>query len=238
MKRLFLMLLCSMALLAQDAVSRVVKMKHINPESAIPVLNVLAGKQVRWQPDAQMKIIVLNGPADLVKALEEAIEKLDVPPPAVKNVELTFHLLLASTQADGNGVPADLNGVATQLRNVFGLKSVRVLETSVIRGREGRQIQTSGVAPSATKLAETAPYSIVVKSTAVTVSEKGSAIRLDGLQFSCRVPTGTPGAVQFQTVGLSTDLDVHEGQKVVVGKANIDGAAQSMFLVVTAKLVD
>ena len=34
------------------------------------------------------------------------------------------------------------------------------------------------------------------------------------------------------------DIDVREGQKVVVGKLSIDNASQSIFLVVTAKVVD
>jgi hypothetical protein len=155
-----------------------------------------------------------------------------------KNVELTFHLLLGTAQAESISVPPDLGGVATQLRSVFGFKSVRVLETSVLRGREGRQLEAKGLVPTSSKLAETAPYGISVKSVAVNAGEKGAAIRLDGLRFNAQFPIGTPSAIQFQPVGISTDLDVREGQKVVVGKASIDGASQSIFLVVTAKVVD
>jgi hypothetical protein len=238
MKRILGLILCAAALVAQEPVSRVLMMKYINPERAIPVLCVLAGKQVRWQADSQMKLIVMSGPGELVKALEEAIQKLDVPPPVEKNVELTFHLLLGTAQAESISVPPDLGGVATQLRSVFGFKSVRVLETSVLRGREGRQLEAKGLVPTSSKLAETAPYGISVKSVAVNAGEKGAAIRLDGLRFNAQFPIGTPSAIQFQPVGISTDLDVREGQKVVVGKASIDGASQSIFLVVTAKVVD
>lgn len=238
MKRILGLILFAAALLAQEPVSRVLMMKHINPERVIPVLSVLAGKQVRWQADPQMKLIVMSGPGELVKALEEAIQKLDVPPPVEKNVELSFHMLLGSAQGEINSVPPDLSGVATQLRTVFGFKSVRVLETSVLRGREGRQLEAKGLVPASSKLAETAPYGIAVKSVAVTVGEKGATIRLDGLRFNAQFPIGTPSAIQFQPVSISTDLDVREGQKVVVGKASIDGAAQSIFLVVAARVVD
>lgn len=238
MKRILGLILFAAALLAQEPVSRVLMMKYINPERAIPVLSVLAGKQVRWQADSQMKLIVMSGPGELVKALEEAIQKLDVPPPVEKNVELTFYMLLASAQPEGTVVPPDLNGVAAQLRNVFGFKSLRVLETSVLRGREGRQLEAKGLVATSSKLAETAPYVISAKAVAVTVGEKGATIRLDGLRFNAQFPVGSPSAIQFQPVSISTDLDVREGQKVVVGKASIDAAAQSIFLVVTAKVVD
>ena len=238
MKSLLLTLLCAAALFAQESVSRIVKLKHVNPDSLFSVLSVLAGKQVRWQQDAKMRIIALNGPASSLDALEEAIHRLDVPPPVEKNVELTFHILLASAQPEGTVVPAELNGVAAQLRSVFGFKSLRVLETSVLRGREGRPMEANGLTPTASKLAETAPYGITLKSVAAIAGEKGATIRLDGLRFSARIPVGTPSAIQFQAVGMNTDLDVREGQKVVVGKASIDAASQSLFLVVTAKVVD
>jgi hypothetical protein len=238
MKSLLLTLLCAAVLFGQESVSRIVKLKHVNPDSLFSVLGVLAGKQVRWQPDAKMRIIALNGPASSLDALEEAIHRLDVPQPVEKNVELTFHLLLGTAQAESISVPPDLGGVATQLRSVFGFKSLRVLETSVLRGREGRPMEANGLTPAVSKLAETAPYGITLKSVAVTAGEKGATIRLDGLRFSARIPVGTPSAIQFQPVGISTDLDVREGQKVVVGKASIDGASQSIFLVVTAKVVD
>jgi hypothetical protein len=99
-------------------------------------------------------------------------------------------------------------------------------------------MEANGLVPAASKLADASPYVISVRSAVVNPAEKGAMIRLEGLRFNARVPTGTPAAIQFQTVGVSTDLDVREGQKVVVGKSSIDGAAQSLFLVVTAKVVD
>jgi hypothetical protein len=238
MKRLFLMLLCGVALLAQDTVSRIVKVKHINPESATMILNVLAGKQVHWQPDAQMKIIALNGPSDLVKALEEAIQKLDVPQPVVRNVELTFHMLLAAPQGDSAAVPPELAGVATQLRNVFGLKSLRVLETAVLRGREGNGGQMSGVMSMPAKVEANATFELRYSKMQVSSSEKGQNIRIDNLRFLAKVPHAAGNGFQFSDAAMNTDIDVREGQKVVVGKSSIDAAAQSLFLVVTAKVVD
>ena len=38
--------------------------------------------------------------------------------------------------------------------------------------------------------------------------------------------------------GITTDIDVREGQKVVVGKANIDNSDNALILILTAKVVD
>ena len=238
MKRILTMVVFAVALLGQETASKVVRLKNIHPNSALTVLNVMSANKVRYQVDEALRVVVLSGPADLVGAMETAIQALDVPTAAPRNVELTFHMLLASPQPDGGTVPPELNGVATQLRNVFGLKSVRVLETAVMRGREGRQMETNGLMPVTARIAESSSYGVSVKSTAINGGDKNAMVRLDGLRFYITMPTGPPTATQFRNVGLSTDIDVREGQKVVVGKSNVDGAAQSVFLVVTAKLVD
>ncbi len=54
-----------------------------------------------------------------------------------------------------------------------------------------------------------------------------------------RVPITTgPGQFQYQEVGINTDLDVREGQKVVVGKTNMDSSDRALIVVVTAKVVE
>jgi hypothetical protein len=52
---------------------------------------------------------------------EDTIRRLDVPPPAPQNVELTVYLLLASDNGVGS-VPPELEGVAKQLKTTFAFK--------------------------------------------------------------------------------------------------------------------
>ena len=56
------------------------------------------------------------------------------------------------------------------------------------------------------------------------------------------VPTGIPGPggpVQFsyQDLGLNADVDIKEGQKVVVGRVGMS-RDQALFLVLTARVVN
>ena len=181
----------------------------------------------------------MNGPGELVAAMEEAIKKLDVPVPPAKNIELTFHMLLASPQGESPAIAPELAGVVQQLRNVFGLKSVRVLETAVLRGREGNGGETNGVMSPPTKVDAPASYGLRYSRMYVSAGEKGPNIRINELRFWAKMPiANAAGGIQFMEAGMNTDVDIREGQKVVVGKTSIDTAAQSIFLVVTAKVVD
>ena len=239
MKRFLLTLLCAAALFAQEPISRVVQIKHFQPDFASPVLEILSAGKVRWRPDNNLKYVALHGPAELVEAMEAAIKKLDVPAPATKNIELTFHMLLASPQGESPAIAPELTGVVQQLRNVFGLKSIRVLETAVLRGREGKSGLTNGMMAPPSKVDAPATYLIAYDTTEVSAGEKGTHVRINKLRFNTRIPLANgAGSVQFFESGISTDVDVREGQKVVVGKSSIDSASQSIFLVVTAKVVD
>lgn len=238
MKALLLTLLAAAALFAQESVSRVLQLKYIHPDNAAAILSVMSANKVRYQADTGLRIIALNGPQDLVDAIVAAVGKIDVPTPAAPNIELTFHMLLASPQGEAGHVPADLNGVAQQLRTVFNLKSVRVLETAVFRAREGKSGETSGGMAPPSKSDLNALYNIAVKRIGVNNSEKGAVVRLDGLRFVAKIPYVYGNNTSYAESVVVTDIDVREGQKVVVGKTSIDSASQSIFLVVTAKLVD
>jgi hypothetical protein len=243
MKRLLLTMLCAAALFAQESVSRVIQLRHIHPDGTTAVLDTLAAAKVRWKVDGNLRIIALNGPAELVDAIDAAIKKLDVPrpaPPAAKNIEVTFHMLLASPQGESSAVPQELTGVAQQLRNVFGLKSIRVLETAILRGREGKGGSTSGLMAPPGKVDPPAIYSLRYQNTAISAGEKGANIRIDNLGFNAKLPLASASGAgyQFYDASINTDVDIREGQKVVVGKSSIDSASQSIFLVVTAKVVD
>lgn len=239
MKRLLLTLLCAAALFGQDAVSRVVQLKYIQPQNTAAVLDILAAGRVRWKIDGDLRIVAMSGPAELVDAMEAAVKKLDVPTQPGRNIEVTFHMILASPQGEAVAVPPELAGVAQQLRNVFALKAVRVLETAVLRGREGNGGETYGIMAPPVKIDAHARYFLKYSKIQVSSGDKGANIRIDNLRFNATLPMMTAaGSFQNTEASIITDVDIREGQKVVVGKSSIDTASQSIFLVVTAKVVD
>ena len=106
--------------------------------------------------------------------------------------------------------------------------------------------EASGVVESSTPVAGAKTISQVkFNSASVSTDDKGRAIRIDHLRVGLRVPIHFhPGAmqtqagVQFIDTGINTDVDIREGQKVVVGKANMDGSDPASIVVLTAKVVE
>ena len=85
-------------------------------------------------------------------------------------------------------------------------------------------------------------YNLFIERVRVSPGEKGDIIRFDNMRFQVASPdivrTNVTKKPEFTTAGVNADIDVREGQKVVVGKSNFDGADGTFFLIVTAKVVD
>jgi hypothetical protein len=238
MKHIFLTLLLASAAAGQN-VSRLIPLKHVASDSVATIAASFGRGSVLFNQDPKGRFVTLSGPEESVRQIEEAIRVIDVPQPPLRNVESVFHIILATNAADPGGLPKELEGVAQQLRGTFGFKGVRLLETAVIRGRANSGSETSGLMPSATKPEAAARYHIRYGALNVTSEEKVSRARYNALRISFTIPyTGPDGRSYNQDLHINTDIDIREGQKVVVGKTSIDTASQSLFVVVSAKIVD
>ena len=65
-----------------------------------------------------------------------------------------------------------------------------------------------------------------------------TTIRIDGLNLDSRIPvqTGSSGQFSVNNVGLQADVDIKQGQKVVIGRVSVGESA--LFLVLTAQVVN
>jgi hypothetical protein len=91
--------------------------------------------------DSGLNVISVRAPKEVLAAIEESIQRLDVPPAASKNIDLTAYLLIGSTREPAtDNPPAELDPVVKQLKAVFNYKGFRLLDTLVMRVRE----QTGG----------------------------------------------------------------------------------------------
>jgi len=73
---------------------------------------------------------------------------------------------------------------------------------------------------------------------AVTSDDKARVVRINDLALVLRIPVRSGPELNYQEVSIGTSVDALEGQKVVVGKANIDNADSALILVLTAKVID
>jgi hypothetical protein len=224
----------------ENFVQRIVEVKHASPDRLRSLLEIFG---VQIKSDANLKTIALSGPAENVKAAEDAIRRLDVAPVS-RNIESTFYMIMASQKAEGDGkLPGELDSVIKQLRTLSAYQNYRLLDTIVLRSREGNQAHTSGTLPSPVKVGDTpqsGTYNLSFNSVNADPDGKsGYLVHFNNLNFVARMPMSTgPNQFQFYENRIATSVDVREGQKVVLGKANVEGGDSALILVVTVKVVD
>jgi hypothetical protein len=214
---------------------RYVNVNHLRELVAIPNVSVKA--------DDQMRVLVVSGRPDAVAAIEEMVKKLDVPTtaePTGPSFELTGYLVTGANQSRTDDVPADLTVVVKQLHSLFAYKGYRVMETLVMRASpttpgHSTNASTSGILPG------TNSEYFLAYSAATVPAGPTRSIRLSGLYLNIRTPTAErdkEGKVVTRDVGIRTDVDLPEGQKVVVGKSNYSGADDALILVLSVKFVE
>jgi hypothetical protein len=216
----------------EPQVQRLFVLKYADPNQ---VNNLIRPFTSMATPNEAMHAIAVSATAGEMAAIEDAIKRLDVPSAAPQDVELTTYLLEGS-DSDGTSagpLPKELDSVLTQLKAAFAYKSYRLGDVMLMRGRTG---QVNGGALNATAHGWSVPIGNGSSSQVTTrfqvnqlsLSPDG-AVHVDGLRMACSLgSSGTP-----YEVALNTDVDIKEGQKVVVGKMGVNQNV-ALFLVLMA----
>lgn len=213
----------------------VTKVIHVRYASAESVRDLIAHTNVSASANNGLKAIVVRGSESNVSAAEQAIKELDAPSPleGARDVEVTVYVIGATSQAGtALGVVPEMEPVIRQLKAVFRYGNYEVLDSMVIRTREGRTAHTGGLLrnfPNA-QVNFVNRYNIDCD-LAPPEAGQNRVIPINRFSFSAGIPSSD------LRVTLDTNLDLQDGQKVVVGKTNIDNGNAALFVVVTAKSV-
>jgi hypothetical protein len=250
MKRLlFALLSIALPLAAQEAqaktpspsatphVQKLFLLKYADPTH---VANLLGVFNASVRPDSDMHALAVETTSEAtMTAIQEAIQRLDVPSAASKNIEMTAYLMIGNETAgtEPGAMPKELDSVVAQLKNAFAFKSYRLLDVLALRTRVGQRASTSSVGR---------PIQIGTNSPAPTtqfrinsagIGSDETTIRIDGLNLNTRIPVqSSPGQYSFNEVGLQADVDIKQGQKVVIGRVSV--AESALFVVLTAQVVN
>ncbi len=217
---------------------KVIQLKYADPGRIRQLLSSFGGT---IQADEQMKVLAVTGSPALVQAVAEAVEKLDVPTSPTKNVELTAYFLVATPQpTQATDLPPELNEVATQLKKVMNFRGFRLLNSTIVRTRDGELALIEGAAGQPPSRAD---FSLRINRVDIGAGEKEPTIHLRGLRFSISAsPTPSEGKLlsteKASSAQIATDINVPEGQKVVVGKTSFEISDNAVVLVLTARVVD
>ena len=216
--------------------------------------NVLGGLA---QVTASSGSLIVRGSPEAVRVIEEAVAKLDVEPleappvpglgrPTAVNVELAVHLLYGSAKEDAAAsVPQELEATVRQLRSVFPYRSYRVMDSFVLRSRDGDSTSSRGTLPGNSEARPTT-YSLGFQAAVGRpLGEPPRLVHISNLNLSLTMPTGTrfnpetkQNDPQYQESRIATSIDAREGQKTVVGKSNVARTEDAVILLVTPKVIE
>jgi hypothetical protein len=247
-----------MAISAQDAqsaggsaparVTKIVRVQYGNPRVIAHLAASDAG--VNYESDDSLRAIVLKGLPSAVDSVERTIHELDSPSSGIgaRNVEVTVSVIGASNKPDllpRNEIPDNLAGVVKQLRAIFPYQSYALFSSMLMRSREGAKSESQGLMQGlggSASLPYPNPYTLVYDEANLSSVDGRPLVHLKNFRFFVKtpVPTGPAGSSSYTNsdVGLLTDVDLREGQKVVVGKANLQNSDAALFVVLSARLVE
>lgn len=212
-----------------------VTLKYTNPSALQNLLRVYISD---FNFNDEMKVISLRGPKDVVDAAVAMIKQLDIPP---KDIDLTVYYLIGSEVEStlGATIPKELEPVVTQLKNAFTFKNYRLLNVLALRTRTGDRVDSGSILGSldvpGKGFTATIQSSFHIRS--ATLAPDGSTIRLEEMRNTIRWPVISGNSFNYSELSLNTDIDIKEGQKIVVGRLGISHD-QALFLVLTAKIVN
>jgi hypothetical protein len=223
-----------------------------NPDLAgglADVLGAFPALTTRWNKD--LGVIVVSGPPSEVEAALDIARRLDVAPDKkqaarLRSMDFTAQLLIARPEPVKGPLPAELAPVVEQLKGLFQYGGYELLDTLVLRSSErgsggGESWLEGAVSSKASGTTKSYEYRFTLNNPMVAgEDEKGRTIRIGRLFLSLQVRSGGGLSAdqneppKAQKIHISTGLDMREGQKVVVGKAALDGN-EALILVLSVK---
>jgi|HubBroStandDraft_4_1064222.scaffolds.fasta_scaffold255589_1 hypothetical protein len=246
MKKIFstmlISLVCAGVLAAEPPVQKVVTIKNGNRNGILHTLQELAPTNGMVITTSDNDHLILSGPKDAVAGFEEIVKQLDVAPVIKKDVETTVYMIIASAQSTGTAsLPPDLDPAVKQLKTIFNYKGFRLLESFVLRSRDGENGQTNGFLPPLESLppGNKISYQFQYNEVSIDGGDTARVAHFHHLSLSIRVPIAVASGTTNVDARIATDIDVPEGKKVVVGKTSaLEGSDGALILVISAKVVD
>ena len=234
---------------APEKVTKIVRIQHGDPRKIADLVD-RPGNPIAVRADNALGVIVLNGLPEFVTRTEQTIKELDVAPAVSlgNDVELIVYMVGGSnnpTQESAKN-PAMLEPVIKQLGSIFPYKNYQLLGTMLLRSQQGKSAANSGVL-NYTFDGETnhpiSTYRVQYNAAGVSSERSKTVIHLNNFLFEGHIRLKTIGDAnksQYDTfsVGTQSDVDIREGQKVVVGKTDVANDGSAIFIVLTAKLVN
>jgi hypothetical protein len=230
---------------------RVFVIQHVSANQLAKVLKVFPA-EIRSVDSRGLNALAVSAKPPVLAAIGETIKRLDQPNAGVESasssVGLTGYILEGlDERQEPEALPAELQAVVGQLRRTFKYGGYRLLDTIVARTRaDGSHFSVAGVTEKKLNGLGPSYYHLDANRTAV-VGDAPRVVQLTNLNFGLEIPVpvgpppsdnSKPREFQYKRIGLSSDMDIRDGQYVVVGKSGLGDSENALVLVLTAKVVD
>lgn len=216
--------------------------KNVDIDRAAAIVNFIGrlDHRVTLQLDTAFKTAIIqpmewpggNTPLDVTEKTLELLKHYDVTPTPPPRVELVAYLVWASVHygsPPGQPIPAAIEEAVAEMKKTFAYTDYKLLDTVSTDVRHHAEVEN--ILPGASSAGTAYFYAINYGNTAV--SNDGKTVNVNPFKFSLRIPSGGT----YLNTGITTDVAIHEGQKLVLGKlrTGLDDSV-NIFLVLTVKI--
>jgi hypothetical protein len=231
---------------------KIFEVKHGDPRRIASIIGPLGSgvKGAIIKPSHDPNLITVRDFPENIAVIEEAIKRLDVKPPPPPpppppsnnrppNLEMRLFLLIASNkEGASNQYPDELKDVLKQLQGTLNYKNYYLLTPIVQRvyapaGARGEGVTTVGEPLFIKNVNAKYTYTIQRFRTEPPHIEKGNFL-LDSFEFKIGGATVEDHAL-FGNAGISNQLMIRDGEKVVLGTASL--LDKALILVLSVKVV-
>lgn len=231
-------------------VGRVFGLKNRDPEDMFSAIRpLMSGTALStYSFSRELRTLTIRDYPENVAAIGEAIKRLDVPiEPSSQPQLLSFDLrldLITATKSGENSTQftGDLAKVVEQLRSTLGFASYKLLSTILGRAQERAKFSSSGALRGLIQTPNTeqtdSPWFYTVTTEHLNVSRDASGqvfLGIPGFRFGIRVPLMLKTGVNYQDVGITNDISLKEGEKVVVGTTSAGSVSEAIIVVISFK---
>jgi hypothetical protein len=228
----------------KDFKGKVFEIKNRDPRTLVDVITPLRSGSggASISVSEEFRTITVRDYPENLASIGEAIARLDKPDlsPPVSTIEFHIHILIASNSPlEGPEPPSELSDVIKQLSSTLHYKNYGLMSSSLQRGREGggNAVTSSGSADpkilGVTSNSATSPVFYDYSLERITLNGTGaeSALQIGNVKFQMKFPVVLGTQVSYQTVGFSTPITIHNGEKLVVGTTTIGDKAVILVLI-------
>lgn len=226
-----------------ERITKIIRLQYADPVTLGRIVG--HNSPLTVDTDTALGALILKGSKTDIATAEQTIKELDQPAqssPSGKDIELTVYIIGATDKGDSTVAGNDLGDVATvvkQLHAIFPYKEYRLFGTLLLRSQQGTRAENKGVLNLDFAAEQPSEYAVTYDSAKATTEGAKTIIHLENFRTSARITMKTtPTQLQQFFVQTRSNIDIKEGQKVVVGKANVAGANSALFIVLSAKLAD